>query len=543
MNARPKVIFNNVSKQYTLKQKKLDKLLDLILLKRNGKSFSALRNVSFTVNEGETIGIVGINGSGKSTLSNLLAQVVPPSSGDIEINGETSLIAISVGLNNNLTGLENIELKCLMHGLKKDEIKRITPSIIDFADIGDFIDQPVKNYSSGMKSRLGFAISAHTNPDIMVVDEALSVGDQTFYTKCINKMNEFKKEGKTIFFISHSVSQIRSFCDRTMWIHYGEMVEFGETKTVLQNYNKFINHFNGLNDEEKRKYKKDKITEQKTNNISKSELASRSDRSPKKEKKSFKTSFELALLFALFIFCTFLMLKGDGVAKEVKSLFKPDPKVESKALDEKEIKKSAVKEKRHTESINQVGYITSEIEPVYQTDRLQKKLNTLSFATEVYVTNKIDNAFEITMNNKKGYVGLDSLYIPDSPLKQKDFNIKSFLDGFPESFVRSYQYYLAFIGSDQEKIEKKIRGKTGESLDESDNKYIEFGQLKYRILSNKLSDELIVSEIDPQKMDTNLLIENATLISKDHEIIDIMTTTNEFIFNLKNKTVTIKAAE
>ncbi|WP_081979130.1 teichoic acids export ABC transporter ATP-binding subunit TagH [Bacillus ginsengihumi] len=231
------------------------KLLDVVIPDGYGEDFYALQNISFTADEGDVIGIIGVNGAGKSTLSNLITGIIPPTSGSIEVKGQASLIAINTGLNNNLSGRENIELKCLMLGFNKKQIRELMPEIIEFADIGKFIDQPVKNYSSGMKSRLGFAISVNVDPDILVIDEALSVGDQTFTDKCLDKMNEFKERGKTIFFISHSIGQVKKFCQKALWLEAGEVKAYGTIEEIVPEYEKFLKEFKKMSKEEQKNFK------------------------------------------------------------------------------------------------------------------------------------------------------------------------------------------------------------------------------------------------------------------------------------------------
>ncbi|MEB9668029.1 MULTISPECIES: teichoic acids export ABC transporter ATP-binding subunit TagH [Bacillus cereus group] len=255
-----KVKFEHVTKRYKMYKKPSDKLKDLFFKSEDGEYHYALNNVSFEVPEGEIVGIVGLNGSGKSTLSNLIAGVTIPNKGKVTIKGSATLIAISSGLNGQLTGLENIELKALMMGLTKEQIKEITPKVIEFADIGKFMYQPVKTYSSGMKSRIGFAISVHINPDILVIDEALSVGDQTFTKKCLDKMNEFKEQGKTIFFISHSLSQVKNFCTKALWLHYGQFKEYGDVHEVVGNYEGFLKRYNQMTVEEREKQKEEELS-------------------------------------------------------------------------------------------------------------------------------------------------------------------------------------------------------------------------------------------------------------------------------------------
>ncbi|WP_409302918.1 teichoic acids export ABC transporter ATP-binding subunit TagH [Peribacillus sp. SCS-155] len=251
------VVVKNVTKRYKLYNKTSEKLLDLILPKNYGEDFYAIRNVSFEAEKGDVIGFVGVNGSGKSTLSNIIAGIVPPTDGNVQIDGKTALIAVAAGLNNQLTGRENIELKMLMMGFDKNQIKELEPEIIEFSELGKFIDQPVKSYSSGMKSRLGFSISVHIDPDVLIIDEALSVGDKAFAEKCLDKMNEFKARGKTMFFVSHSLGQMKQFCQKALWIEHGEVKAYGPIEEVMPKYEKFLKEYKAMSKAEQKKFRED----------------------------------------------------------------------------------------------------------------------------------------------------------------------------------------------------------------------------------------------------------------------------------------------
>lgn len=249
------VIIKNVSKSYKMFSSKKEQLLELLFLKPKVPAFKAIDNVSMTVYEGDIVGLVGTNGSGKSTLSNLIGSITKPSSGEVVLNGDVSVIAINAGLNGELTGLENIEFKCLLMGYSKDKIKLLTPEIIEFSELGEFVYQPVKKYSSGMKSKLGFAISVTIDPDIIVIDEALSVGDQTFTNKSLRKMEQFKEQGKTIFFVSHNLGQVRNFCTKVAWIEGGQLKGYGEVNEVLNQYEAFIKEYRAWSDADKESYR------------------------------------------------------------------------------------------------------------------------------------------------------------------------------------------------------------------------------------------------------------------------------------------------
>ncbi|WP_125765584.1 ABC transporter ATP-binding protein [Levilactobacillus mulengensis] len=263
-----KIKVQHVTKEYDLYKSQAEKLRAFFSLRNSTvPHFWSLMGISLEVKPGETLGLIGVNGSGKSTLSNIISGIIPQTTGTVDVRGDTSIIAIGAGLRGNLTGLENIRLKALMQGLTNPEIDALMDDIVSFADIGDFLYQPVKSYSSGMKSRLGFSIAVHVNPDILIIDEALSVGDDTFYQKCVDKISEFKDEGKTIVFVSHSLKQVEILCDRVAWIHYGTLKEIGETSDVVKHYREFTKWFKGQTKKEKKHFQRQMKTNQKSFDI------------------------------------------------------------------------------------------------------------------------------------------------------------------------------------------------------------------------------------------------------------------------------------
>lgn len=235
--------FDRVSKKYRIFRESEDTnggpsaLRKVSRMLRGWQDFWALREVSFEVERGEALGIIGQNGAGKSTILKLLYNITTPSSGEIRINGRLSaLIEIASGFHPELTGRENVYLNGSLLGMKRREINAKLDSIVDFAGVSAFIDTPVKRYSSGMYLRLGFAIAAHLDPDILLLDEVLAVGDADFQAKCIARVNQLKQGGTTIVFVSHNLGAVESLCDRVFLLRQGEIYKSGPARQVISDY-------------------------------------------------------------------------------------------------------------------------------------------------------------------------------------------------------------------------------------------------------------------------------------------------------------------
>lgn len=242
---------DNVSKVYRLYGRQRDRLKDALNLTRKQcyREHFALNSLNFEIKKGETVGIIGTNGSGKSTILKIITGVLNPSEGEVAVNGRISaLLELGAGFNMEYTGVENVYLNGTMIGFTKEEIDERLEDILEFADIGDFVHQPVKTYSSGMFVRLAFAVAININPEILIVDEALSVGDVFFQSKCYHKFEEFKKMGKTILFVSHDLGSITKYCDRAVLLNKGSKLFEGTPKDAVDLYKRVL--VNQLEDDE-----------------------------------------------------------------------------------------------------------------------------------------------------------------------------------------------------------------------------------------------------------------------------------------------------
>lgn len=232
-----------LNKVYYLYDNPMDRLKETLSISKKNyhREHYALKNINLNVNRGESIGIIGTNGSGKSTLLKIITGVLNPSSGKVQVNGKiAALLELGAGFNPEYTGIENIYLNGTMMGYSEDEMKEKVKPIMDFADIGEFIYQPVKTYSSGMFARLAFAVSINVEPEILIVDEALAVGDTRFQVKCIDKMKELKEKGTTILFVSHATEQVKRFCTKAVWLKAGEIVAEGEASKIVDIYENYM---------------------------------------------------------------------------------------------------------------------------------------------------------------------------------------------------------------------------------------------------------------------------------------------------------------
>lgn len=241
----PAIIFSGVSKRFNLDSNQSDSVLDTLvgLFSRSKREqreeavLLAVNDVSFEIWPGEAVGLVGRNGSGKSTLLKLTSGIIRPSDGRVEIRGRLSaLLELGAGFHPDLTGKENIALNASILGLNNAEIDEVYNDIVTFSELGDLINMPVKHYSSGMYMRLGFSVAIHVQPEILLIDEILAVGDQSFQDKCINRLHQLRDHGTTIIFVSHNLETVRSLCSRILWISHGKVLADGSTETIANQY-------------------------------------------------------------------------------------------------------------------------------------------------------------------------------------------------------------------------------------------------------------------------------------------------------------------
>ena len=230
-----------LTKQYDIYPRPADRIIEFITRRPRHTVFPALQDVTFEVERGEALGIIGQNGAGKSTLLKLLCSVTRPTSGTIESFGTiASILELGTGFHPEFTGRDNAALNATILGLSPSDVKRKLPAILEFSELGTFLDRPVKTYSSGMYMRLAFSVAVNVDPDILVIDEALAVGDGHFQKKCVDRIREFQQNGKTILFCSHAMYHVTTICRRTLWLDHGSVMRYGPTLDVVHEYESFL---------------------------------------------------------------------------------------------------------------------------------------------------------------------------------------------------------------------------------------------------------------------------------------------------------------
>src|SRR5579864_2949136 len=233
------ITFASVTKTFPMNAQRMlaRGYLERFLKRAEKQRFTALRNITFRIPAGQTVGVVGSNGAGKSTLLSLVAGLCPPDQGTVTVHGRIApLLQLGAGFHPDLTGVENLQLNAALLGYSAEKTAESFGRIVEFAGIGPFIDQPLRTYSSGMSMRLAFSIAIHVEPDILIIDEVLAVGDQAFQAKCMDKILEFKDQGKTLLFVSHSTSTVQKLCERALWLDHGELVMDGDAAEVAAAY-------------------------------------------------------------------------------------------------------------------------------------------------------------------------------------------------------------------------------------------------------------------------------------------------------------------
>lgn len=237
----PVIDVESLTKVYRAYPSPFDRLLEAVLRRPRHREFRALDQVSFDLASGEGLGIIGENGAGKSTLLKILAGITPQTAGEVRVRGKVAaILELGSAFHPELTGRQNIVLNAAMLGLSEDEVRARTPDILTFSELGEFIDQPVKVYSTGMAMRLGFSIATQVDPDILIIDEALSVGDGYFQKKCLDRLLALVASGTTILFCSHAMYYLAAFCRRALWLRHGKVAAFGPTEEVVREYEAFL---------------------------------------------------------------------------------------------------------------------------------------------------------------------------------------------------------------------------------------------------------------------------------------------------------------